>query len=309
MSELLQATATDTSRGTESGPRRGSTLRARPGGRSRRGGRSGHAIVHALLISGAAIMVFPFIWQVLTAFKTDQDSLRVPPELIPDPWVFTNFGEVFERIPFWQMLGNSLMLTAGRTIGQVILCTMAGYAFARIPFRGRNALFIVFLSVLMVPSMLFLLPQFEIIMALGWLDTAQGLIVPGIFSAFGVFLMRQFFMSMPAELEEAARLDGANPWQTFWHIMAPLAKPGIIALAVFTTLWSWNDLIWPLIVTSNEDKMPLSVGLAVLAGGLHRVDYPVLMAGALMATLPMLVTFIILQRHFIQGIAFTGSKG
>lgn len=268
-----------------------------------------HVGVHLVLAAGAVIMVFPFVWQALTAFKTDQDAVRVPPEFIPGPWVFTNFAEVFDRIPFWNMLINSLVLTAGRTLGQVILCTMAGYAFARISFPGRNALFLVFLSVLMVPSLLFLLPQYEIIQALGWLDTPQGLMVPGLFSAFGVFLMRQFFMSMPAELEEAARLDGANPWQTFWRVMVPLAKPGIIALAVFTTLWSWNDLIWPLIVTSNEDQMTLSVGLAVLAGGLHHIDYPVLMAGALMATLPMLLTFMILQRQFIQGIAFTGTKG
>jgi multiple sugar transport system permease protein len=265
--------------------------------------------VHVLLATGAIVMVIPFIWQTLTAFKTDQDAVRMPPEIIPDPWVFTNFAAVFDHIPFWQMLMNSIMITAGRTIGQVVLCTMAGYAFARIPFPGRNVVFLLILSVLMVPSLLFLLPQYEIIQALGWLDTLQGLIVPGLFSAFGVFLMRQFFMTMPTELEEAARLDGANPWQIFWRVMLPLAKPGIIALAVFTALWSWNDLIWPLIVTSSQDKMPLSVGLAVLAGGLHHIDYPVLMAGALMATLPMLLTFMILQRHFIQGIAFSGTKG
>jgi multiple sugar transport system permease protein len=297
MSDVLDATP------ARSLPR----VTARAGARRARRGR--HLVVHLLLSAGAVVMVFPFIWQAFTAFKTDQDATRVPPALIPDPWVFTNFAEVFERIPFWQMLANSLVLTAGRTIGQVVLCTMAGYAFARIPFRGRNILFLAFLSVLMVPSLLFLLPQYEIIQALGWLDTAQGLIVPGLFSAFGTFLMRQFFMSMPAELEEAARLDGANPWQTFWRVMVPLAKPGIIALAVFTALWSWNDLIWPLIVTSNEDKMTLSVGLAVLAGGVRHVDYAVLMAGALLATLPMLLTFIILQRQFIQGIAFAGTKG
>lgn len=297
MSEVLEATATR--------PAPASAPRAR----RKRGTRARHLVVHIVLSLGAVIMVFPFVWQALTAFKTDQDSVRVPPEFIPDPWVFTNFATVFERIPFWDMLLNSVLLTAGRTIGQVVLCTMAGYAFARIPFRGRNVLFLAFLSVLMVPSLLFLIPQYEIIQSLGWLDTLQGLIVPGLFSAFGTFLMRQFFMTMPAELEEAARLDGANPWQTFWFVMLPLAKPGIIALAVFTALWSWNDLIWPLIVTSNADNMPLSVGLALLAGGLHRVEYPVLMAGALLASLPMLLTFIVLQRQFIQGIAFSGTKG
>lgn len=265
-------------------------------------------IVHVVLILGAVIMVFPFLWQLLTSFKTLSDSVQVPPSLLPREWVFTNFAQVFESMPFAQMFANSVLLTVGRTVGQVVLCTMAGYAFARIPFPGRNVLFVVFLSVLMVPSQLYLLPQYEIIQSLGWLNTLQALIVPGIFSAFGTFLMRQFFMSMPAELEEAARIDGANPWQTFWRIMVPLAKPGIIALVVFTVLWSWNDLLWPLIVTTDPAKMPLSVGLSQLVG-IHGTDYPVLMAGALLATLPMLVTFMILQRQFIQGIAFSGSKG
>ena len=264
--------------------------------------------VHLVLIVGAVLMVFPFIWQLLTSFKTLADSVQVPPSALPDPWVFSNYGKVFDSMPFGQMFVNSVLLTVGRTVGQVVLCTMAGYAFARIPFRGRNALFVLFLSVLMVPSQLYLLPQYEIIQSLGWLNSLQALIVPGIFSAFGTFLMRQFFMSLPAELEEAARIDGANPWQTFWRIMVPLAKPGIIALVVFTVLWSWNDLLWPLIVTTDPERMPLSVGLSQLVG-LHGTDYPVLMAGALLATLPMLVTFMVLQRQFIQGIAFSGSKG
>ncbi|MEV8168173.1 carbohydrate ABC transporter permease [Microbacterium paraoxydans] len=279
--------------------------------RSRRAGtprNRGLWIVHVVLIVGAALMVFPFVWQLLTSFKTLSDSVQVPPSFLPREWVFTNFAEVFDSMPFGQMFLNSVLLTVGRTVGQVALCTMAGYAFARIAFPGRNALFVVFLSVLMVPSQLYLLPQYEIIQTLGWLNTLQALIVPGIFSAFGTFLMRQFFLSMPAELEEAARIDGANPWQTFWRIMVPLAKPGIIALVVFTVLWSWNDLLWPLIVTTDPAKMPLSVGLSQLVG-IHGTDYPVLMAGALLATLPMLVTFIILQRQFIQGIAFSGTKG
>lgn len=268
----------------------------------------GTARVHVILILGAVVMVFPFVWQTLTAFKTFGDSVQVPPTVLPDPWVFNNFSKVFESLPFGQMFANSVLLTLGRTLGQIVLCTMAGYAFARIPFRGRNVLFVVFLSVLMVPSQLYLIPQYEIIQNLGWLNSLQALIVPGLFSAFGTFLMRQFFMSMPTELEEAGRIDGANPWQVFWRIMLPLAKPGIIALAVFTVLWSWNDLLWPLVVTTDPNKMPLSVGLSQLVG-LHGTDYPVLMAGALLATLPMLITFMILQRQFIQGIAFSGSKG
>lgn len=263
--------------------------------------------VHITLALGAVIMVFPFIWQALTALKTFAGSVQVPPQIIPDPWVFTNFGEVFASLPFAQMFLNSVLLTVGRTIGQVALCTMAGYAFARIPFKGRTFVFVLFLSVLMVPSQLYLLPQYEIVQALGWLNSIQGLVIPGIFSAFGTFLMRQFFMTLPTELEEAARIDGANVFQTFWRVMLPLAKPGIIALTVFTVLWSWNDLLWPLVITTDPEKMPLSVGLAQMIG-LHGTDYPVLMAGALMASIPMLIAFAFLQKQFIQGIAFSGGK-
>lgn len=263
--------------------------------------------VHLALAFGAIVMVFPFVWQTLTAFKTYETSVRLPPVLFPEPWTISNFFEVFNTLPFAQMFLNSTMLTVGRTVGQVVLCTMAGYAFARMQFRGRNALFLVFLSVLMVPSQLYLLPQYEIIVSFGWLNTIQALVGPGIFSAFGCFLMRQFFMSLPVELEEAARLDGANPWQTFWKVMVPLAKPGIIALTVFTVLASWNDLLWPLVVTTDPERMPLSVGLAQLVS-VYNTNYPLLMAGSLLATIPMLLTFIVLQRQFVEGIAFSGMK-
>ncbi len=268
-----------------------------------------HWAIHLVLIVGSAFMVFPFVWEFLTAFKTYGGSVLVPPQWIPDPWTW-NFGAVFDSIPLGQMALNSVIITLARTLGQVILCTMAGYGFARLNFPLRGPLFLVFLSVLMVPSQLFLLPQFEILRSLGLLNSLEGIVLPGLFSAFGTFLMRQFFMSMPLELEEAARLDGANPWQVFWRVMLPLAKPGIVALAVFTALWSWNDLLWPLIIVSDADKQPLSVGISLLASDPHnQTNYPVLMAAALLAMLPMLVTFIVLQRQFIAGIAFTGSKG
>ena len=268
-----------------------------------------HWPIHLILIVGSAIMVFPFVWEFLTAFKTYAGSTLVPPQWIPAPWTW-NFGTVFDRIPLGQMALNSVIITVARTFGQVVLCTMAGYGFARLNFPLRGPLFLVFLSVLMVPSQLFLVPQFEILRDLGLLNSLGGIVLPGLFSAFGTFLMRQFFLSMPAELEEAARLDGANPWQVFWRVMLPLAKPGIIALSVFTALWSWNDLLWPLIVISDDDKQPLSVGISMLASDAHnQTNYPVLMAAALLAMLPMLITFIILQRQFIAGIAFTGSKG
>lgn len=272
-------------------------------GRHRRMG-----VTHAILLALGALVLLPFAWQALTAFKSLPESVRVPPGLFPGAWRIGNFGRVFETVPFGSMFVNSALMTIGRTLGQLAFCSMAGYAFARLEFRGRNLIFMAFLSVLMVPSQLFLLPQYEIMQKLGWLNTVQALIVPGMFSAFGCFLMRQFFLSLPRDLEEAARLDGANPAQIFWHVMLPLARPGLIALAIFTALWSWHDLLWPLIVNNDPEKMPLSAGLTTLEGE-HGTDYPVLMAGSLLAMLPMVAVFLALQRHFIQGIAFTGTKG
>jgi multiple sugar transport system permease protein len=265
-------------------------------------------LIHAILIVGAIIMVFPFFWQLMTSFKTLAGATAVPPQVLPNPWDFSNYARAFEAMPFGQMFLNSAIITVCRTIAQVILCTMAGYAFARIPFRGRGFVFVLFLSVLMVPGQLFLLPQYEIIQSLGLLDSLPGIIIPGMFAAFGTFLMRQFFLGLPVELEEAARIDGANQWQIFQKVMLPLAKPGIIALAVFTSLNSWNDLLWPLVVTSTSENMPLSVGLATLKG-MNFTDIPVLMAGSVLATIPMVIVFIVLQKQFIQGIAFTGGKG
>ncbi|MFK4790778.1 carbohydrate ABC transporter permease [Microbacterium sp. ZW T5_56] len=265
-------------------------------------------LIHAILIVGAIIMVFPFFWQLMTSFKTLAGATAVPPQVLPNPWDFSNYARAFEAMPFGQMFLNSAIITVCRTIAQVILCTMAGYAFARIPFRGRGFVFVLFLSVLMVPGQLFLLPQYEIIQNLGLLDSLPGIIIPGMFAAFGTFLMRQFFLGLPVELEEAARIDGANQWQIFQRVMLPLAKPGIIALAVFTSLNSWNDLLWPLVVTSTSENMPLSVGLATLKG-MNFTDIPVLMAGSVLATIPMVIVFIVLQKQFIQGIAFTGGKG
>ena len=174
-------------------------------------------------------------------------------------------------------------------------------------FRYRGLILGVILSILMVPSQLFLIPQYQIIQNLGWLNSIAGIVAPGIFSAFGVFLMRQFFMGLPDELEDAARLDGANPFQIFWMVMMPLARNGLWALAILTTLWSWNELMWPLVVTSTEASAPLSVGLANLQGQ-HQNNYPVLMAASLMAMAPILVLFVLMQKKVMAGIGRSGMK-
>ncbi|MBP0723635.1 carbohydrate ABC transporter permease [Bacillus sp. RG28] len=252
-------------------------------------------------------MVFPFIWMLLTSIKTYAESIHVPPVIFPKDFQWTNYKAVFTLLPFFKFMFNTVIVTVIRTVGQLFLCSLAAYAFARIEFPGRNILFLVALSVLMVPGQVFLLPQYMIMVKLGWLNTLQAIIVPGLFSAFGTFLLRQFFMGLPKELEEAARLDGCNHFQIYWRIMLPLAKPGLIALGIFTTLWSWNELMWPMIVNSSPDSMTLASGLSSLQGQ-YLTNYPVLMAGSFLAILPMLILFIILQKQFIEGIAITGGK-
>ncbi|SRR5579884_1421246 len=264
--------------------------------------------IHGCLVLGSCLFVVPFLWMILTSIKTLGESTLVPPVIFPAVPQWSNYSEVFNTLPFVTYYINTILMTAGRTIGQLLLCSLAAYAFARIEFPGRNVLFILMLSVLMVPSYVVLLPQYIIMKDLGWINTLQALIVPGLFSAFGTFLLRQFFLTLPRELDEAAKLDGANHFQIYWSVILPLAKPALIALAIFVCLWSWNDLLWPLVVTDSPDKMTLSVGLAMLQGE-HLTDFPILMAGAVLASWPMLAMFIFWQRHFIEGIAITGTKG
>jgi multiple sugar transport system permease protein len=270
--------------------------------------RLGSVGTHTVLVAAAILLAGPFVWEILTSFKSLTEIAQVPPTLLPSRWRFANYADVFRALPFSTMFLNSILNGLARTLAQLLLCSMAAYAFARIDFPGRRVLFGVFLSVLLVPAQLLVIPQYQIIQSMHLLNTVPALFIPGMFSAFGTFLLRQFFLSLPAELEEAARLDGANPMRIYWSIMLPLARPGLIALGILTLLWSWNDLLWPLIVTTDTRKMPLSVGLASLQGQ-YTTNYPVLMAGSLIATLPVIVAFIIAQKHVIEGIAFSGSKG
>ncbi|MBF9072064.1 carbohydrate ABC transporter permease [Streptacidiphilus sp. NEAU-YB345] len=262
--------------------------------------------VHVVLAIGAAAMVAPFFWQLLTSLQTLGQATSVPPDFVPG-WRWSNYSEVFSSMPFLRQFLNTVLITVVRVAAQLLFCSMAAYAFARLRFPGRNALFLLLLAVLMVPSQVYLLPQYQILMHLGLLNTLTGIVLPGLFSAFGTFMLRQFFLSLPLDVEEAARLDGAGPVRIFWSVMLPLAKPGLISLGVLTVLWSWNDLLWPLVVANDASRMPLSVGLATLQGE-HSTDYPVLMAGSLLASLPMIVMFVVAQRRITEGIAFTGSK-
>lgn len=275
---------------------------------SARGTVGGSVATHAVLVLGAIAMIGPFAWQLLTSLKSQAEATTVPPTFWPADWVWTNFTDVFRSLPFGQQLTNSVIITAACTIGQLAFCSLGAYAFARLEFPGRNVLFALFLSVLMVPKQLLILPQYQIMSALGLLNTLPALILPGVFSAFGTFLLRQFFMTIPKELEEAAILDGANRFRIFYSVMLPLVKPALAALAVITMMHAWNDLLWPLVVNTNPATMPISAGLTSLQGQ-YQTNYPVLMAGAFMASIPMLIAYLALQRQFVQGIALSGTKG
>lgn len=279
-----------------------SLRRAVPGRPTRR-----HAPIHLVLAVGGALMAFPFLWQVIMSLSTNAEVQSVTPTFWPAELQWQNYVQVFERLPFLGQLRTSIVITVIRALGQIVICTLAGYAFARMRFRGRAFLLAVVLSILLVPSQVYLLSQYQIIQSLGWLNTLIGLVSPGLFSAFGTFLMRTAFLGLPNELEEAARTDGANPFQTFWKIMLPLVKPTISVLAITTVLFSWNELLWPLVVTTRSDSMPLAAGLATLSSD-HLIDYPVLMAASLLAMAPVLITFIALQRRVIEGLAFSGMK-
>ena len=273
-------------------------------------GREGRTTVVVTVIVAVCglMMVFPFVWELLTSLKTLAESTSVPPVILPNVWRWENYSRVFAAIPFAQQFLNTALITIARVGGQLLFCSLSAFAFARLTFRGRNVTFALFLSILMVPTQLYVIPQYQIMESLGWLNSLKALIVPGLFSAFGVFLLRQFFLALPRELQDAARIDGCNPIQTYWHVMLPLVRPGLVALGVLTAIWSWNDLLWPLIVNTDPGKMPLSAGLASLQGQ-RLTDFPVLMAGSLLASLPMIALFVILQRHFIASIATTGMKG
>lgn len=256
---------------------------------------------------GGIIMVSPLIYQIIMSLETNQQVQGTPPTFWPGTFQWHNYADVFSQMPFLNALWITVAITLLRLVGQLILCSLAGYAFARMRFSGKGIILGIILSIIMVPSQIYLIPQYQIIDDLGWLNTIIGIAAPGIFSAFGTFLMRQFFMGLPTELEDAARIDGASSFRIFWNIMLPLAANGLWALGIITVLWSWNDLMWPLIVTSSANTAPLSVGLANLQG-VHSNNYPVLMAASLMAMLPILILFIVLQKRVVAGIGRSGVK-
>lgn len=268
-----------------------------------------HLIVHLILLAGVAVVVFPFLWMILTSFKTSGEAMKIPPTIFPEKIVTTAYHTIVSSaIPFGTVYMNTIISTVVTTIVQIAFCSMAGYAFGRIDFPFKNAIFVLILSVLMVPGQIFLIPQYQIIQKMGLLDTIPALFMPNLFSAFGTFLLRQFFMSLPKELEEAAIVDGCGRFRIFGQIMLPLVKPGIVALAIFTIKFAWNDFMWPLIVNTSMEKMTLGPALSTLQGQ-YTTEYPMQMAGAVLAVVPLIVIFFLFQKQFIEGVAQSGIKG
>ena len=269
--------------------------------------KKGNSLTHVALIIGAIIMITPFLWMILTSMKTVAESTQIPPKIFPSEIRWDNYSTVLNILPFAKFYINTILMIVGRVVGSVLFSAMAAYACARLKFPGKNIFFGLVLFQMMIPGQLFIVPQFLIIQKLGLLNTVTALIVPGIVSAFGTFLLRQFFMGLPNDLEEAAKLDGCTIWQTFYKIMLPLSRSGLVALGIFTALFAFKDLMWPLIVNMSLDKMTLSSGLASLQGQFG-TNYPQLMAGSLLAIWPMLLIFVIFQKKFIEGIATSGGK-
>ncbi|EIQ81042.1 UNVERIFIED_CONTAM: carbohydrate ABC transporter permease [Streptococcus canis] len=264
--------------------------------------------IHIFLIMVALGMIVPFIWMILTSFKTITESTQMNPfSFFPKDWQFKNYTEVIRSNNFIMLYFNTIMMMLWRIVSSVLFSAMAAYAFARLEFPGRNFLFGLVLFQMMVPPQLFVIPQYLMINDLGLRNSIFALAFPGLVSAFGTFLLRQFFVGLPKELEEAAQLDGCNIGQTFFKIMLPLAKSGLIALGIFTALFAFKDLLWPLIVNSEADAATLSSALSKIQGA-YAVNYPQLMAASVLAIWPMVVIYVIFQKQFIQGIATSGGK-
>lgn len=265
-------------------------------------------VLHIILILGACIMILPFLWMVLTSLKTVSEATSMNPFVFfPKSLQWDNYKTVIQQNDFIRLYFNTFVMMFFRVLCAVLFSAMAAYAFARLDFPGKNLLFGLVLFQMMVPAQIFVIPQYLMVDKLGMRNSIFALVFPGLVSAFGTFLLRQFFMGLPKELEESARLDGCNVWQTFWKIMLPLTKSGLVALGIFTALFSFKDLMWPLIVNSTSESATLSSALAKISSA-YSVNYPQLMAAAVLAIWPMMLIYIIFQRQFIEGIATSGGK-
>ena len=272
-------------------------------------------VLTVALLSLALLWLLPVVWVLVTSLKLTENIVRLPPEWIPWPATAGHYHEVLFSSSRTARIGraflNSLVISIGTVILVVTTSAMAAYPLARMRFPGRDLVFVILIGSLMIPNAVVLVPQYALTQQLGWLSTYQGLIVPeaAMTFAFGVFLLRQFFVTMPGELQDAALIDGANAWQVFWRIVLPLSQPVLAALAIFAFRSAWNDFLWPLIAVNKPDMFPLPVALALLRGAYASESYGPIMAGAILSAIPLLVVFIVANRRIVEGVRVSGLKG
>ena len=263
---------------------------------------------HLVLIPIAVVMLIPMVWMLVTSLETLNETRHYPPVLLPHTLVPGNYTQVLRQAPFARWFVNTMIVTVATVAGNLLFCSLAGYAFARIKFFGREVVFVLLLATLMIPFQVVMIPTFIIVKDLGMINTLNALIVPNLANAFGVFLLRQFFRTLPVELEEAARIDGASRLSVLFKIVLPLSGPVLATLAVITFLWTWNDFLWPLITIYTPNNMTLQLGLTTFEGT-HQTSTNLLMAANVMSMLPVLLLFFLAQKYFIRGIATSGLKG
>ncbi|MDQ0914922.1 carbohydrate ABC transporter permease [Paenibacillus sp. V4I5] len=266
-------------------------------------------LLHVLLILASVVMFGPFLWMAFSGLKDLAQIFQVPPTLFPNPWRWENISRSLTAMPFDKAYKNSAYISVIVVLSQLLTCSMAAFSFAKIDFPFRNVLFILFISMLMVPEQVTIVPLYIILKNLGWLDTHLSLIVPdALFSAFGVFLLRQFFMGIPRDLSEAAYVDGANMWKIYWRIMVPLIRPALASLAIVSFLGHWNSFFKPVIFLSSTDNFTVPLMLSTFKG-LYVTDWTLMMSGSAIAVMPVLLVYLVLQRNIIEGISMTGIKG
>jgi len=265
------------------------------------------ALLYALLIVASLVVLLPYIWMVSTSLKSSNEIFTPVPQLLPRNPRWQNYADVLRTYQVGQWLLNSFIVSSIEAVGVVFTSILAGYAFGRLRFWGRDAIFFIYLGAMMVPAQVTVIPTFLIVRWLGWIDTYEGLIVPKLCAFFGVFLMRQFFLNFPSELEDAAFIDGSSRWRALWQIVLPLTTPALAALAIFSFTAAWNDFLWPLVVVNSEEMKTIQLGLASMKGELS--DWSLIMAGATLSAVPLTVLYLLLQQYFVRGVVTTGLKG
>jgi multiple sugar transport system permease protein len=266
-------------------------------------------IIFSLLCLGALFFLFPFFWMISTSLRGSEELFLYPPNLIPDKPFFRNYLDIWDKAPFGTYFFNSVFVTTAITLGEIATSVLAAYAFSRIPFPGRDRLFLAFLGTLMIPNIVTLVPVFVIVRKLNWVNTYMGLIVPEMATVYGIFLLRQFFMTIPQELDDAAKIDGFSRWSTLLRIYIPLSVPALMALAIISFINNWNNFFWPLVVTNSDTMRTLPIGLRFFMEGEGSGEWQYLMVAATLTIIPPLIVFLLLQKFFVRGMTMTGIKG